>query len=86
MKEQAFVWRLLQGRLPTLVNLFARGVAVQSNTLCFFCKEASETVLDHLFFGCTILCHVYGLTGFSSGGYLQLYTRMEANTLNSSKV
>lgn len=54
-KVQAFSWKLVQdrGRLPTFVNLYARGVLSQENSLCFLSKQVLETE-DHLFFGCNV--------------------------------
>ena len=58
-KVQAFGWRLLLGRLPTLDNLIKRGVALNgSPNICYFCRSHEETV-PHLFFGCILSYYVW---------------------------
>lgn len=52
LKAKAFVWKLVQNRIPTAKNLAKKGVMVQ-NGLCLGCKKEEETV-DHLFFKCEL--------------------------------
>jgi hypothetical protein len=52
-KVQAFGWRLVLGRIPTLDNLLKRGVVIGGGgNLCYFCNNHNESV-KHLFFECT---------------------------------
>ena len=57
-KVQAFGWRLAHGRLPTLDNLYSRGVLLDGGgNSCFFCHSQGESV-NHLFFECEFSSHV----------------------------
>ncbi|KAL4283872.1 hypothetical protein GQ457_16G008010 [Hibiscus cannabinus] len=50
-KVEGFVWKVLQGRVPTLVDLAKRGISRSSSNLCVLCSREVETI-EHLFF-----CH-----------------------------
>lgn len=54
LKVKAFVWKLAQNPIPSLINLVERKVIVQS-TLCSGCGKEDETA-SHIFFR----CEVYG--------------------------
>lgn len=50
LKIKAFVWKLAQDRVPTLINLARRNVILFS-VLCKGCEKEGETS-EHLFFKC----------------------------------
>ena len=51
IKINIFIWRAIQRRLPTKVNLIRRGVKID-NSLCKWCNRVEETE-DHIFLGCS---------------------------------
>jgi hypothetical protein len=58
-RVQILVWQLLQGRLPTKVNLAARKIIhEEQGTKCVFCEKHQETE-NHLFFSCNFAYKVW---------------------------
>ncbi|CAI9300939.1 unnamed protein product [Lactuca saligna] len=55
-KINILAWRVCQGRLPCMENLFKLGIS--SSDLCPMCHEAPETV-DRIFVGCPISKEVW---------------------------
>ncbi|GKU89286.1 hypothetical protein SLEP1_g3443 [Rubroshorea leprosula] len=52
LKVSAFVWKVMQNKIPTGDNLLKRGVdGSNSDFTCIFCGKQTETV-SHLFFTC----------------------------------
>ncbi|XP_074266190.1 uncharacterized protein LOC141588658 [Silene latifolia] len=58
-KLPLLVWRIIHNILPSLENLFVRGIQV--STSCVFCHSQTES-LDHLFRTCTVTRHVWLLS------------------------
>ena len=50
-------WRILLDKIPTSINLFKRGVTVNS-TICALCRESEEST-QHLFLDCVIAQRVW---------------------------
>lgn len=78
LKIKAFVWKLVQDRIPTSQNLIRRGIRVQ-NGLCKGCNREVETA-DHLFFRCELFLAVWyeclrwwGIQAPLSGDYELLF-------------
>jgi hypothetical protein len=59
-KVSIFVWRLLQNRIPTRINLVRRHVLQPDNNLCVSGCGVIETT-DHLFVGCCVFGTVWQL-------------------------
>ncbi|PWA40157.1 reverse transcriptase domain, Reverse transcriptase zinc-binding domain protein [Artemisia annua] len=56
-KVNIMVWKMIMDRIPTRVNLDARGVDIPF-VLCPICEGCSETV-NHIFFECSFVTQVY---------------------------
>lgn len=60
LKVKAFAWKLVQDRIPSMLNLARRGIPLES-VLCKGCENKSEYA-DHLFFQCEKFAAVwYGI-------------------------
>ncbi|GKE17339.1 RNA-directed DNA polymerase, eukaryota [Tanacetum coccineum] len=59
IKVNVFVWKLVQDRIPTRLNLMSRNIFVPS-VECPVCKNDSESS-SHLFFGCQVAKEVLKL-------------------------
>ncbi|GKV02232.1 hypothetical protein SLEP1_g14691 [Rubroshorea leprosula] len=55
----AFVWKLLQNRIPSKVNLFKKGIVPDLNlATCMLCNESIEDI-NHLFLHCKFAYSVW---------------------------
>ncbi|KAL4318416.1 hypothetical protein GQ457_18G011030 [Hibiscus cannabinus] len=56
-KVEGFVWKLIHGRVPTLVELAKREIHQTERNLCVFCSKKEEKV-HHLFCHCEVVWKV----------------------------
>ncbi|KAL4346476.1 hypothetical protein GQ457_17G006660 [Hibiscus cannabinus] len=61
-KVEGFLWKVILGRIPTLVELDKRGALHSSSTRCALCSKDEETV-NHIFCLCEIGWKVWSKNG-----------------------
>ncbi|KAL4346365.1 hypothetical protein GQ457_17G012800 [Hibiscus cannabinus] len=57
-KVEFFIWRAVQGRIPTRVELLKRGISAIASPTCALCEEDLETP-DHLLCYCKVAWRVW---------------------------
>ncbi|KAL4291362.1 hypothetical protein GQ457_14G021710 [Hibiscus cannabinus] len=70
-KVEAFVWKTIQSRVPTRVELAKRGLVSSEQTMCAFCANKAEEVLGTWFQNddSTPFVTAYGKTSYSYCGH-----------------
>lgn len=63
-KINAFIWKLLQDRIPTRVNLRKRKILHEEvKACCILCDAEEEESSSHLFFRCTFSSKIWSCLG-----------------------
>lgn len=70
-KIRAFIWKMIQDRIPTLVNLKKRKLIHEEvKAFCKMCNQDEEESVEHLFFHCSFPSAVWK----KIGKWLDLFT------------